>query len=274
MPQKYDTIPNVNNTENRGFANGADSYIPNPVNNSGQFGFNINQQHQMPQTPPKLNQPVYQPPVYAQPKKKKKALPIIICSIIGLVIIAGIAVVFVSSAVYDQSFLNILKDLNSSYNNYNYSYDSSAGDYKTYGDYGKVHKIDEVYECPVGKVSLTDVKVSNDEMSDEGYCVYAVTFEFENTTGQPLYLDMYSNALEPETFEYCDDVEFLYTDTKPRGDFDGYTVKAGETIKFVEHYKALKDGEEVVFELCLSDIKNYNFDIDTMYEVDLSNYSE
>ena len=33
------------------------------------------------------------------------------------------------------------------------------------------------------KVSLTDVKVSNEEMSDEDYCVYAVTFEFENTSG-------------------------------------------------------------------------------------------
>ena len=47
-----------------------------------------------------------------------------------------------------------------------------------------------------------------------------------------------------------------------------------ETIKFVEHYKALKDSGKVVFELSLSDIKDYNFDIDTMYEVNLSDYSE
>ena len=274
MPQKDSAIPNVNNAENRGFSNGAYLNAPNPVNNSGQFGFNMNQPQQMPQTPPQPNRPVYRQPVYAQPKKKTKALPIIICSIIGLVIVAGIAVVFISSAFYNQNFLNVMSGSDSSYSEFDNSYDSSADDYKTYGDYGKVHKIDEVYECPVGKVSLTDVKVSNDEMSDEDYCVYAVTFEFENTTGQPLYLDMYSNALDPETFEYCDDVEFLYTDTKPRGDYDGYTVKAGETIKFVEHYKALKDSGRVVFELSLSDIKDYNFDIDIMYEVNLSDYSE
>ncbi len=269
LPQNDVKNPNVNNE----FTDRPDLNAPNPADNAGWGEFDTSQPQSRQDS--RQNENAYQPPVYAQPPKKSKTLPVLLGSIIGLILIVIVAVVLILVAVYDKGFLKSDKESETSSGSYDYLPEDFADSYKIYGDYGKLHETDEVFECPVGKVSLTDVKVTNEELSDEDYCVYAVTFEFENTTSQPLCLDVYSSVLEIESFEYCDDAEYLYTDadTKMHGN-NGYVVKAGETIKFVEHYKALKDGEEVVLEFYLTEVKDFDFEIDIMYDVDFSDYIE
>lgn len=270
LPHRDDNPPYANNVnENRGFVNGDGFYTPNTGNNSGQFGFDMNQPQQLPPSAFQPNQPGYQPPTYVQPQKSGKALPIIICSIIGFVVIVIAAMLIISFNINNNpdSIVGV-------YDDFAYSLADGTENYRIYSDNGNIHQLGETFECPVAKVDLKDVRQTSIVMSDDYYRIYTVTFEFENTTAHPMYLDVYSNALQPETFEYCDDVEYLYTDSKSYSNYDGCVLKAGEKAEFVEYFKAPKDGEDVVFEFCMSDRKDYAFDISAMYEVDLSDYAE
>ncbi|MGN0509541.1 MAG: hypothetical protein ACI4GX_09900 [Ruminococcus sp.] len=135
------------------------------------------------------------PPQYSNaPKKKSKALPIVITCLIAAVIVAGAVISVYSACTYNQSIItDLFGDNSDNYDDY-YIDDEYYPDTEYIEDV-ETHKIGETKELPDCKVTLS--KVEKDKSAEEnktGNSRTKFVFEIENTTDEYITL----------TYVYCD----------------------------------------------------------------------
>lgn len=132
------------------------------------------------------------PPQYSNaPKKKSKALPIILTCLIAAVIVAGAVISVYSACTYNKS---IITDLFGDNSDDHYIDDEYYPDTEYIEDV-ETHKISETKELSDCKVTLT--RMEKDKSADEsktGNSRTKFVFEVENTTDEYITL----------TYIYCD----------------------------------------------------------------------
>lgn len=226
----------INNTNFGESVNNSNPYIQtptpfygtNPAENDFQTDIPNAPQNDMP-TPPVYSVPSQNgmptpsaypaPPQYTPtPKKKSKALPIILTCLISAVIVAGAAISVYSACTYNQSIVIGLIGESENRNVYSPNeYEPYYGEDINYIEDDEAHKIDEVKKLPDCKVTLK--KAQRDKSGDtdgEGNSLVKVTFELENTTDKTVTFDYVSgeayngdtyynwvndNVSEDQTFE-------------------------------------------------------------------------
>lgn len=132
------------------------------------------------------------PPQYSNaPKKKSKALPIILTCLIAAVIVAGAVISVYSACTYNKS---IITDLFGDNSDDHYIDDEYYPDTEYIEDV-ETHKISETKELSDCKVTLTRVeKDKSAEQNKTGNSRTKFVFEVENTTDEYITL----------TYIYCD----------------------------------------------------------------------
>lgn len=168
----------------------------NPFQNDFQSGIPNMPQGNMP-VPPAY--PAAPPQYSSTPKKKSKALPIIISCLIAAVIVSGAVISVYSACTYNQSiFTDLFNDDNDDYYFDDEYYPSS--DYEYIEDTDK-HKIGEAKELPDCKVTLKRVeKDKSAEESKTGSSRTKYVFEIENTTDKYITLNyIYCDAYNTDT---------------------------------------------------------------------------
>lgn len=145
------------------------------------------------------------PPQYNNaPKKKSKALPIVITCLIAAVIVAGAVISVYSACTYNKSIINDL--FNENHDDYyvddEYYPDSDC----EYIEDTDKHKIGETKELPDCKVTLK--KVEKDKSADEkttGSSRTKYVFEIENTTDKYINLHyIYCDAYNTDSYTSLD----------------------------------------------------------------------
>ncbi|MGN1432474.1 MAG: DUF5067 domain-containing protein [Ruminococcus sp.] len=135
------------------------------------------------------------PPQYSSaPKKKSKALPIVLTCLIAAVIVAGAVISVYSACTYNKSIITDLFGDNSDYYDDYYIDDEYYPDTE-YIDDVETHKIGETKELSDCKITLT--KFERDKSAEEnktGNSRTKFVFEFENTTDEYITL----------SYVYCD----------------------------------------------------------------------
>lgn len=205
-PNPYESAPINNNFQpeninqpntpdfSAGFGNPNPYNQPKPpVNNANSYPNNFQgsapnmQQGRMP-VPPAYPAP----PQYSNaPKKKSKALPIILTCLIAAVIVAGAVISVYSACTYNKS---IITDLFGDNSDDHYIDDEYYPDTEYIEDV-ETHKISETKELSDCKVTLT--RVEKDKSASEnktGNSRTKFVFEVENTTDEYITL----------TYIYCD----------------------------------------------------------------------
>lgn len=135
------------------------------------------------------------PPQYSNaPKKKSKALPIILTCLIAAVVVAGAVISIYSACTYNKSIITDLLGENSE--NYDDLYiDDEYYPDTEYIDDVETHKIGETKELSDCKVTLTGMeKDKSASESKTGNSRTKFVFEIENTTDEYITL----------TYIYCD----------------------------------------------------------------------
>lgn len=205
-PNPYESAPINNNFHPENFNQpntpdfGAGFGNPNPynqpqppVNNANSYPNNFQgSAPNMPQGRMPVPPAYPAPPQYSNaPKKKSKALPIILTCLIAAVIVAGAVISVYSACTYNKS---IITDLFGDNSDDHYIDDEYYPDTEYIEDV-ETHKISETKELSDCKVTLT--RVEKDKSASEnktGNSRTKFVFEVENTTDEYITL----------TYIYCD----------------------------------------------------------------------
>ena len=155
----------------------------------------------MPSTAADTMPPAYPaPPQYSNaPKKKSKALPIILTCLIAAVIVAGAVISIYSACTYNKSIITDLLGENSE--NYDDLYiDDEYYPDTEYIDDVETHKIGETKELSDCKVTLTGMeKDKSADESETGNSRTKFVFEIENTTDEYMsFTDVYCDAMNAD----------------------------------------------------------------------------
>ncbi len=268
----YSNMPEQNWTNQSPSSNFQNPYQPNiQANNTN--GFEPNASPVPPVAPVgnenmNSNMPIGMPvPPFETPnnvkrgKGGKKALKIILLSIISVVIVAGISIAAYSACTYNKSFMSILT--NNDYDSYtpdDYYEDESS--YEYYEDSQTHHKGDSV-ELIYNTLTLTDYKIGEFE---KGYIFsdktkLDVTFELTNNTDSDYKLLIYQFTAynSDETYAYDEyseeyDCEIVAVD----GSFNNteLTIAPGETRKFTLSFAV----DKIIDTVEISYDDNYSYD--------------
>ena len=167
-----------------------------PVNNANSYPNNFQgSAPNMPQGRMPVPPAYPAPPQYSNaPKKKSKALPIILTCLIAAVVVAGAVISIYSACTYNKSIITDLLGENSE--NYDDLYiDDEYYPDTEYIDDVETHKIGETKELSDCKVTLTGMeKDKSSSESKTGNSRTKFVFEIENTTDEYITL----------TYIYCD----------------------------------------------------------------------
>lgn len=173
---------------------------PNPYNQPQPPVNNANSYPNIPQNGMPVPPPYPAPPQYNNvPKKKSKALPIILTCLIAAVIVAGAVISVYSACTYNQSIIaGIIGD--NSNNSNDYYVDEEIYPDTEYIEDVETHKIGETKELSDCKVTLTRVeKDKSAEESKTGKSRTRFVFEIENTTDEYMSLtDVYCDAMNAD----------------------------------------------------------------------------
>ena len=172
-----------------------------PVNNVNSYPNNFQgSAPNMPQARMPVPPAYPAPPQYSNaPKKKSKALPIILTCLIAAVIVAGAVISIYSACTYNKSIITDLLGENSE--NYDDLYiDDEYYPDTEYIDDVETHKIGETKELSDCKVTLTGMeKDKSADESETGNSRTKFVFEIENTTDEYMsFTDVYCDAMNAD----------------------------------------------------------------------------
>lgn len=172
-----------------------------PVNNANSYPNNFQgSAPNMPQGRMPVPPAYPAPPQYSNaPKKKSKALPIILTCLIAAVIVAGAVISIYSACTYNKSIITDLLGENSE--NYDDLYiDDEYYPDTEYIDDVETHKIGETKELSDCKVTLTGMeKDKSADESETGNSRTKFVFEIENTTDEYMsFTDVYCDAMNAD----------------------------------------------------------------------------
>lgn len=190
------------------------------------------------------------PPQYSNaPKKKSKALPIILTCLIAAVIVAGAVISVYSACTYNKSIITDLLGENSE------NYDDLYIDNEYYPDTEYIedaqsHKIGETKELPDCKVTLKKVeKDKSAEESKTGNSRTKFVFEIENTSDEYITLNyIYCDAYNTDPYTYLEWLSNNLDSDEYSTDYVSLDPNQKKEITF--DYSVPNDAEKV--ELCLS----------------------
>ena len=225
-----------------------------PVNNANSYPNNFQgSAPNMPQGRMPVPPAYPAPPQYSNaPKKKSKALPIILTCLIAAVIVAGAVISIYSACTYNQSIIaDIVGD--NSYNSNDYYVDEEIYPDTEYIDDVETHKIGETKELSDCKITLA--RVEKDKSADEsetGNSRTKFVFEIENTTD--IKITPYSiwcdatNANGGTSFEWLSDN--LETDDDTFSDY--IVLEPNEKKELIFEYSVPNDTEKIWLDLSFS----------------------
>ena len=232
-----------------------------PVNNANSYPNNFQgSAPNMPQGRMPVPPAYPAPPQYSNaPKKKSKALPIILTCLIAAVIVAGAVISIYSACTYNQSIIaDIVGD--NSYNSNDYYVDEEIYPDTEYIDDVETHKIGETKELSDCKITLT--KFERDKSSDEsktGNSRTKFVFEVENTTDENITLK----------YIYCDatdagsntSLSWLSNNLKNDDIYSDYiTLDPNEKKELIFEYSVPNDTEKIRLDLSFtSDGDEYEY---------------
>ena len=183
------------------------------------------------------------------PKKKSKALPIILTCLIAAVIVAGAVISVYSACTYNKSIItDLFRENSDNYDDY-YVDDEFYPDTEYIED-AQSHKIGETKELPDCKVTLKKVeKDKSAEESKTGNSRTKFVFEIENTSDKYITLNyIYCDAYNTDPYTY---LEWL-SNNLDSDEYSTYYVSLDPNQKkeITFDYSVPNDAEKV--ELCLS----------------------
>ena len=233
-----------------------------PVNNANSYQNNFQgSAPNMPQGRMPVPPAYPAPPQYSNaPKKKSKALPIILTCLIAAVIVAGAVISIYSACTYNQSIIaDIIGD--NSYNSNDYHVDEEIYPDTEYIDDVETHKIGETKELSDCKITLA--RVEKDKSADEsktGNSRTKFVFEIENTTDikitpHSIWCDA-TNANGGTSFEWLSDN--LETDDDTFSDY--IVLEPNEKKELIFEYSVPNDTEKIRLDLSFnSDGDKYEY---------------
>ena len=183
------------------------------------------------------------------PKKKSKALPIILTCLIAAVIVAGAVISVYSACTYNKSIITDLFGENS--DNYDdYYVDDEFYPDTEYIEDAQSHKIGETKELPDCKVTLKKVeKDKSAEESKTGNSRTKFVFEIENTSDEYITLNyIYCDAYNTDPYTYLEWLSNNLDSDEYSTDYVSLDPNQKKEITF--DYSVPNDAEKV--ELCLS----------------------
>lgn len=183
------------------------------------------------------------------PKKKSKALPIILTCLIAAVIVAGAVISVYSACTYNKSIITDLFRENS--DNYDDLYiDNEYYPDTEYIEDAQSHKIGETKELPDCKVTLKKVeKDKSAEESKTGNSRTKFVFEIENTSDEYITLNyIYCDAYNTDPYTYLEWLSNNLDSDEYSTDYVSLDPNQKKEITF--DYSVPNDAEKV--ELCLS----------------------
>lgn len=233
---------------------------PNPYNQPQPPVNNANSYPNMPQGGMPVPPPYPAPPLYNNaPKKKSKALPIILTCLIAAVIVAGAVISVYSACTYNKSIITDL--FGDSPENFNdYYVDEEIYPDTEYIEDVETHKIGETKELSDCKITLARVeKDKSAEKSKTGNSRTKYVFEIENTSDEKITLtDVYCdamNAADHNSFNWLsdnlesDDVNLSYS-----------TLEPNEKKELTFDYSVPNDAEKIWLDLqFFGDGGKYNY---------------
>lgn len=274
-PNPYESAPvNNNNFQsesfnqpnnadfNAGFGNTNSYNQPQaPVNNTNAYqnGFQGGAPN-MPQGGMPVPPAYPAPPQYSSaPKKKSKALPIVLTCLIAAVIVAGAVISIYSACTYNKSIITDLFGDNSD------NYDDYYIDEKYYPDTEYIedvetYKIGETKELSDCKITLT--KFARDKSSDEsktGNSRTKFVFEVENTTDENITLKyIYCDATDADSNT---SLSWLSNNLKNDDIYSNYiTLYPNEKKELIFEYSVPNDTEKIRLDLSFnSDGDEYEY---------------
>ena len=233
-----------------------------PVNNANSYPNNFQgSAPNMPQGRMPVPPAYPAPPQYSNaPKKKSKALPIILTCLIAAVIVAGAVISIYSACTYNQSIIaDIIGD--NSYNSNDYYVDEEIYPDTEYIEDVETHKIGETKELSDCKVTLAKVeKDKSAEESKTGNSRTKFVFEIENTTDikitpHSIWCDA-TNANGGTSFEWLSDN--LETDDDTFSDY--IVLEPNEKKELIFEYSVPNDTEKIRLDLSFnSDGDKYEY---------------
>ncbi|MGN0450008.1 MAG: hypothetical protein ACI4G0_06620 [Ruminococcus sp.] len=221
-----------------------------PVNNANSYPNNFQgNSPNMPQGRMPVPPAYPAPPQYSNaPKKKSKALPIILTCLIAAVIVAGAVISVYSACTYNKS---IITDLFGDNSDDHYIDDEYYPDTEYIEDV-ETHKISETKELSDCKVTLT--RMEKDQSADEsktGNSRTKFVFEVENTTDEYITL----------TYIYCDatdadgntSLSWLSNNLQNDDIYSDYIVlEPNEKKELIFEYSVPNDTEKIWLDLSFS----------------------
>lgn len=221
-----------------------------PVNNANSYPNNFQgSAPNMPQGRMPVPPAYPAPPQYSNaPKKKSKALPIILTCLIAAVIVAGAVISVYSACTYNKS---IITDLFGDNSDDHYIDDEYYPDTEYIEDV-ETHKISETKELSDCKVTLT--RMEKDKSADEsktGNSRTKFVFEVENTTDEYITL----------TYIYCDatdadgntSLSWLSNNLQNDDIYSDYIVlEPNEKKELIFEYSVPNDTEKIWLDLSFS----------------------
>ncbi|MGN0491764.1 hypothetical protein [Ruminococcus sp.] len=271
-PNPYESAPVNNNFQPENFSqtNNADFNTdfgnPNPynqpqapVNNANPF------QNDFQSGAPNMPQggmpvpPAYPaPPQYSNaPKKKSKALPIVLTCLIAAVIVAGAVISVYSACTYNQSIItDLFKDNSNDDDYYDYYLDDEYYPDTKYIDDVETHKTGETKELSDCKITLT--KFERDKSADEnktGNSRTKFVFEVENTTDENITLIyIYCDATDADGNTSLDWLSNNLENDDIYSDF--ISLEPNEKKELIFEYSVPNDAEKIRLDLSFTNNKN------------------
>ena len=233
---------------------------PNPYNQPQPPVNNANSYPNMPQGRMPVPPAYPAPPQYSNaPKKKSKALPIILTCLIAAVIVAGAVISVYSACTYNQSIIaDIIGD--NSYNSNDYYVDEEIYPDTEYIDDVETHKIGETKELSDCKITLA--RVEKDKSASEsktGNSRTKYVFEIENTTDEYMSLtNVYCDAMNADDRTSLD----WLSDNLPMNGNGEYFIalEPKEKKEITFDYSVPNDAEKIRLDLqFFGDVGKYNY---------------
>lgn len=224
-----------------------------PVNNANSYQNNF--QNGVPDMP-QSGMPV--PPAYPAapqysntPKKKSKALPIILTCLIASVIVAGAVISVYSACTYNQSIIvGLIGDISDYSSNYYDIEEEYNSDITEYIEDAESHKIGDTKELSDCKVTLTKIEKDKSAVdSKSGNSRARYVFEIENTTDEYLTLTgVYCDATNADNYTSLD---WLSDNLETDDVYSGYIILVpNEKKEITFDYSVPNDAEKVQLDLC------------------------
>ena len=198
------------------------------------------------------------PPQYSSaPKKKSKALPIVLTCLIAAVIVAGAVISVYSACTYNQS---IITDLFKDNSNDDYYYDDYLDDEyypdTKYIDDVESHKIGETKELSDCKITLTTFERDKSAKENKtGNSRTKFVFEVENTTDENITLKyIYCDATEADGNTSLD---WLSNNLENNDTYSDYiSLEPNEKKELIFEYSVPNDAEKIWLDLSFTGDKN------------------